>query len=94
MDDTPSSSEDRTTDSNTGAFGCRDDPSPVELSTGTGDTTNLSQMDSLHETDSAVESAVLQATDTTSETKITAYQFAPKPAAIEDDVVLEPEVIV
>jgi len=94
MDDTSSSPEDRTTDPNLGALSCGDDPSPVELSKGTGDTTNLSKMDLLHGTDPAAEIAVLEPIDTTSENKITAHQFAPKPAAMVDGVVLEPEVIV
>lgn len=69
--------------------------SPMELSDATQDTTQSSPMNMPHETDEIVDISALDAGHLTPETLITArHSPLNQAAAIEDDIVLEPEAVV
>jgi hypothetical protein len=79
------------TDSNLEPFGCEDEPSPIEPSNGTQNSTQLSKISLPHEAGSTAGLEASETIDINPETKITACQSLPEPAAIENDIALEPE---
>jgi hypothetical protein len=94
MEDPLNPSEDTSADFSLGPFDYGDDLSPIEPSNSNQDSTQPSTMNLPHKANLKAGLEALETIDITPDTKVTTYRLSPEPAAVEDDVALEPEEMV